>query len=123
MEAAPQSHGALGHLADLLHVDAQSLDLLSLVMCDQASQVDGQVTWQALQVLFDQVLVIDKPLIGRFRPLAAEKIGAESGSLDDLLLHSPAIQGEFFDEVDRFRKTFVQVPGCENRTAERRDRH
>ncbi|CAK9036766.1 unnamed protein product [Durusdinium trenchii] len=66
-----------------------------------------------------KVLVIDKPLIGRFRPLAAEKIGAESGSLDDLLLHSPAIQGEFFDEVDRFRKTFVQVPGCENRTAER----
>eukprot|EP00435_Cladocopium_sp_Y103_P004430 s4850_g1.t1 len=67
-----------------------------------------------------KVLVIDKPLIGRFKPLSAAVHEPGSvGNLDDLLLHSPSIQGEFFDEVDRFRKTFVQVPGCENRTAER----
>lgn len=67
-----------------------------------------------------KVLVIDKPLIGRFKPLsAAVPEPGSAGNLDDLLLHSPSIQGEFFDEVDRFRKTFVQVPGCENRTAER----
>lgn len=67
-----------------------------------------------------KVLVIDKPLIGRFKPLsAAVPEPGSPGNLDDLLLHSPSIQGEFFDEIDRFRKTFVQVPGCENRTAER----
>jgi len=69
-----------------------------------------------------KVLVIDKPLIGRFKPMLTSTSGASEGglsTLDDLLLHSPSIQGEFFDEVDRFRKTFVQVPGCEHRTAER----
>merc|ERR1740130_1206709 len=37
----------------------------------------------------------------------------------DWLNSAPAIQGDFFDQVDRFRKTFVQVPGCEQSTAER----
>lgn len=32
---------------------------------------------------------------------------------------APAIQDCLFDEIDRFRKTFVQVPGCEQSTAER----
>ena len=72
-----------------------------------------------------RVLVIDKPLIGRHRPLpgAADraKATAETSelSVDDMLLQAPMIQGDFFDEVDRFRKTFVQVAGCEGRTAER----
>ena len=72
-----------------------------------------------------RVLVIDKPLIGRHRPLpgAADRAKATTEaselSVDDMLLQAPMIQGDFFDEVDRFRKTFVQVAGCESRTADR----
>ncbi|CAJ1428935.1 unnamed protein product [Effrenium voratum] len=68
-----------------------------------------------------KVLVIDKPLIGRHKPLpgAVDRAKADQAPPDELLMHAPVIQGEFFDQVDRFRKTFIQVPGCENRTAER----
>lgn len=91
------------------------------------------------------VLIIDKPLIGdKYRPVqgavdrgsksAADAIaGAMGGSPRGMGLPSvgeemgPAewlssassIDTAHFDEVDRFRKTFVQVPGCEASTAER----
>jgi len=94
-----------------------------------------------------RVLVIDRPLIGRYRTVQSAidraqaagkaKSGAGPGAgagaagmgLPALPGHSdqpaewlnsaPAIQDALFDEVDRFRKTFVQVPGCEQSTAER----
>lgn len=37
----------------------------------------------------------------------------------DWLNTAPAIQDELFERVDRFRKTFVQVAGCEQITADR----
>lgn len=87
-----------------------------------------------------RVFVIDKPLVGRFRSLTGaidrgSTKAAESKSKvpgpgrpvttstentgSDWLNGAPAIQDDFFDQVDRFRKTFVQVPGCEQSTAER----
>lgn len=81
-----------------------------------------------------RVLVTDKPLMGRYKiipgladraapkaspagsPRAPPTAGADG---QDWLNSAPAIQGDFFDQVDRFRKTFVQVPGCEQSTAER----
>jgi len=81
------------------------------------------------------VLVIDRPLIGRFKPIAdrAPSMGGPGTGMaaglpvnldraeapGDWLNSAPAIQDDFFDHVDRFRKTFVQVPGCEQSTAER----
>merc|ERR1712150_156597 len=82
-----------------------------------------------------RVLVIDRPLIGRYRalqsttdrgpPKASAAGGISSantgatGEPGDWLNSAPAIQHEFFEQIDRFRKTFVQVPGCEQSTAER----
>eukprot|EP00440_Ansanella_granifera_P061217 gb/GFBE01066361.1/.p1 GENE.gb/GFBE01066361.1/~~gb/GFBE01066361.1/.p1 ORF type:complete len:461 (+),score=93.76 gb/GFBE01066361.1/:1-1383(+) len=77
-----------------------------------------------------KVLVVDKPLIGRHKTLPsatdrapAAKASASSATAeptaDDWLNTTPSIQGDFFDQVDRFRKTFVQVLGCEHSTAER----
>lgn len=108
---------------------------------------DSQRTCEVLQstALYDtdysynfRVLVLDKPLIGRYRPIpgAADRgqptpavgslsVAAVSGgpgdSADpsDWLNTAPKIQNSFLDQVDHFRKTFVQVPGCEQSTAER----
>lgn len=91
-----------------------------------------------------RVLVTDKPLVGRFRQIAAaaDRGSATSGgsampvivgpsglSLPRIpgpadqplewLDAAPDIQGVHFDSVARFRNTFVQVPGCEQSTAER----
>lgn len=79
-----------------------------------------------------RVLVTDKPLTGRWKPIqgfadrkasagggAAPSAALPQGDGQDWLNSAPAIQGDFFDQVDRFRKTFVQVPGCEQSTAER----
>lgn len=79
-----------------------------------------------------RVLVTDKPLCGRYRIIqgAVDRGGPKApgnntgavGPADaqcDWLNTAPAIQDDFVDQVDRFRKTFVQVPGCEQSTAER----
>lgn len=80
-----------------------------------------------------RVLVVDRPLTGKFRPTpGSERVptGTTAGSgsrpaapmVDqacEWLNTAPAIQDDLFDQVDRFRKTFVQVPGCEQSTAER----
>jgi len=77
-----------------------------------------------------RVLVTDKPLVGKYRilPGAADrpKVGvsvavtpAHDGTNEDWLNAAPAISDDFFDQVNRFRKTFVRVPGCEQSTAER----
>lgn len=78
-----------------------------------------------------RVLVIDRPLIGRYtlpgspaadRAQAKTSTQAAPGPMadtDDLLDKTPGIRDDFFDQVHRFRKTFVQVAGCESSTAER----
>eukprot|EP00933_Yihiella_yeosuensis_P035495 TRINITY_DN2904_c0_g1_i4.p1 TRINITY_DN2904_c0_g1~~TRINITY_DN2904_c0_g1_i4.p1 ORF type:complete len:443 (-),score=74.41 TRINITY_DN2904_c0_g1_i4:263-1591(-) len=84
-----------------------------------------------------KVLVIDKPLSGRYKPLkgassavssqpaaaattaASSTAGTSEPSAEDWLNTAPGIQGDLFDQVDRFRKTFIPVPGCEMSTAER----
>lgn len=71
-----------------------------------------------------KVLVIDKPLYGPSRSLA-DAADAGLGGVDmgdpttDWVHNAPAIQDSFFDQINQFRKTFVQVPGCEQSTAER----
>lgn len=92
-----------------------------------------------------RVLVMDRPLFGKFRQVQSSvDRGAKSaaGAIVDAvtisgggmslpsiaddqdlpaewLSKASAIDTAHFDEVDRFRKTFVQVPGCEASTAER----
>lgn len=85
-----------------------------------------------------RVLIIDKPLVGKYRampgaadraqrissagaaPVAGLPLPATHGDeIGDYLNSAPAISADFFDKVERFRKTFVQVPGCEQSTAER----
>lgn len=78
-----------------------------------------------------RVQVIDKPLIGKYRKsqgsAAAEKSGGGGGSKGGVpgsgalawLSEAPAIEDAFYDQLLQFRKTFVQVPGCEQSTAER----
>jgi len=78
-----------------------------------------------------RILVTDRPLIGKFKmvqgaadpgvaAVRAGGVGAANGDAsNDWLNSAPAIMDELFDQVDRFRKTFVQVPGCEQSTAER----
>eukprot|EP00446_Apocalathium_sp_SHHI-4_P036965 CAMPEP_0177303650 /NCGR_PEP_ID=MMETSP0368-20130122/6245_1 /TAXON_ID=447022 ORGANISM="Scrippsiella hangoei-like, Strain SHHI-4" /NCGR_SAMPLE_ID=MMETSP0368 /ASSEMBLY_ACC=CAM_ASM_000363 /LENGTH=539 /DNA_ID=CAMNT_0018762209 /DNA_START=128 /DNA_END=1747 /DNA_ORIENTATION=- len=53
-----------------------------------------------------------------WRPEPAEDPGPSDQPLE-WLDSAPDIQGSHFDEVARFRNTFVQVPGCEQSTAER----
>eukprot|EP00928_Gymnodinium_smaydae_P054416 TRINITY_DN38191_c0_g1_i1.p1 TRINITY_DN38191_c0_g1~~TRINITY_DN38191_c0_g1_i1.p1 ORF type:complete len:482 (+),score=116.55 TRINITY_DN38191_c0_g1_i1:70-1446(+) len=83
------------------------------------------------------VLVLDKPLVGRYKS-ASSRPGAGGGGNQDggggrsassaatgsgpaipWLNQAPNIEDEFYDQLLHFRKTFVQVPGCENSTAER----
>jgi len=90
-----------------------------------------------------RVLVIDRPLIGRYRAvqgavdrssalakakanpaptaggLSLPDVSSQADQAAEWLNSAAAIQDALFDEVDRFRKTFVQVPGCEQSTAER----
>jgi len=76
-----------------------------------------------------RVLVIDKPLVGRYRNRSnvsdrgGEKRsgGGPAGVSSSLtwLNQAPAIEDSFYDQLLHFRKTFVQVPGCEQSTAER----
>jgi len=79
-----------------------------------------------------RVLVVDQPLIGRLRPPPSSgNRGSKGGggmsaspsspadASTDWLNAAPGIQDEVFDEIDRFRRTFIQVAGCENSTAER----
>mmetsp|Transcript_29080 Transcript_29080/g.83349 ORF Transcript_29080/g.83349 Transcript_29080/m.83349 type:complete len:472 (+) Transcript_29080:38-1453(+) len=81
-----------------------------------------------------RVLVISRPLVGKYRAIpdrspARASMSAMTAGLPmplsgadapgDWLNLAPSIQDDFFDQVDRFRKTFVQVPGCEQSTAER----
>lgn len=85
-----------------------------------------------------RVLVLDRPLTGRYRPIpgvadrgqptpAAGTLGVaavtggpnDSADPSDWLSKAPAIEDYFTDQLDHFRKTFVQVPGCEQSTAER----
>uniref|UniRef100_A0A7S0F9V2 VPS9 domain-containing protein n=1 Tax=Pyrodinium bahamense TaxID=73915 RepID=A0A7S0F9V2_9DINO len=81
-----------------------------------------------------RVVVIDRPLIGKYRALPDRGLSKPAASATatglpapltpadapgDWLNLAPGIQDDFFDQVDRFRKTFVQVPGCEQSTAER----
>eukprot|EP00929_Paragymnodinium_shiwhaense_P095089 TRINITY_DN56053_c0_g1_i1.p1 TRINITY_DN56053_c0_g1~~TRINITY_DN56053_c0_g1_i1.p1 ORF type:complete len:478 (-),score=118.56 TRINITY_DN56053_c0_g1_i1:80-1513(-) len=85
-----------------------------------------------------RVLVIDKPLIGRFKTLpgaggsdtqlgsagsggASEAKGAVRSSADAMawLSEVPSIEDLFYEKLLQFRRTFVQVPGCEQSTSER----
>lgn len=79
-----------------------------------------------------RIIVTDKPLIGKYKIMpgaadrSASKAGAQLGSpLDEQVAKTlwletvPSIQNSFMDQVERFRNTFVQVPGCEQSTAER----
>mmetsp|Transcript_95401 Transcript_95401/g.309138 ORF Transcript_95401/g.309138 Transcript_95401/m.309138 type:complete len:503 (+) Transcript_95401:135-1643(+) len=51
--------------------------------------------------------------------LSLPRIPGPSDQPLEWLDSAPDIQGSHFDEVARFRNTFVQVPGCEQSTAER----
>jgi hypothetical protein len=82
-----------------------------------------------------RVLVIDKPLVGKYKSIpssgdrSATSAGAKSaggaassgagGSVTSWLNSAPAIEDAFYDQLLQFRRTFVQVPGCEQSTAER----
>lgn len=66
-----------------------------------------------------RILVTDRPLVGKFRVAHAVEPGTTRLETSDWLNSAPAVMDELFDQVDRFRKTFVQVPGCEQSTAER----
>lgn len=95
-----------------------------------------------------RVLITDKPLVGKYKPLVAavDRLrdpnsagnvppgggaggpatqnassadrGDQAGPID-WLNSAPSIQGDLFEQVDRFRKTFRQVAGCEQSTNER----
>lgn len=66
-----------------------------------------------------RILVTDRPLVGKFRVAHVVEPGTTRLEASDWLNSAPAVMDELFDQVDRFRKTFVQVPGCEQSTAER----
>lgn len=90
------------------------------------------------------VLVIDKPLLGRYRTLpsgSAERAAAKSSTSSQpavgtasstslgatatagggvaWLNQAPDIEDSFYEQLLQFRRTFVQVPGCEQSTSER----
>eukprot|EP00927_Polykrikos_kofoidii_P051006 TRINITY_DN44823_c0_g1_i1.p1 TRINITY_DN44823_c0_g1~~TRINITY_DN44823_c0_g1_i1.p1 ORF type:complete len:470 (+),score=71.28 TRINITY_DN44823_c0_g1_i1:128-1537(+) len=79
-----------------------------------------------------RVNVIDKPLIGKYRKLQSQScvetkggsggrpaVASAGASILALLSEAPAVEDWFYDQLLQFRKTFVQVPGCEQSTAER----
>jgi len=76
-----------------------------------------------------RVLVLDKPLIGRFKAISgqvapsspdkARPVIVPGDSPTDWINSATHIHDAFCDQLNHFRKTFVQVPGCESSTAER----
>lgn len=67
------------------------------------------------------VLVLDKPLIGkwRIRQSGMNRAGLKMNQPCDWLNTAPNIDAELWSEVHAFRKTFVRVRGCEQQMAER----
>jgi hypothetical protein len=70
-----------------------------------------------------RVLIVDKPLTGDLVPELESTVTdapiQSGGGPSEYLSHSPMLENDFFDKIERLRKTYILCPGYETHFATR----